>query len=176
MARPSRWFGQLTVAVNWVRTQLKRTNQTDPLCITATTAVSPINLRSDQSPRCSMYSRSIRIHSANLISLPPRACQVQVSPGKTDRRWRCQGRQPMDSSTGSGRGPTSDICPVRTLNSCGSSSMQDFRRYLPTVVTHGAELENVEDVCVFAFSFLTEKYWTFRSRFDGHGSDDENWR
>ena len=35
----------------------------------------------------------------------------------------------------SGRGPTSDISPVRTLNSWGNSSMRVRRRNLPTGVT-----------------------------------------
>src|SRR5208283_1214701 len=37
-----------------------------------------------------------------------------------------------------GRGPTSDISPCRTLNSCGSSSRLERRRNFPTAVIRGS--------------------------------------
>ena len=37
-----------------------------------------------------------------------------------------------------GRGPTSDMDPLMTLNNCGSSSMLQRRSTLPTLVTRGS--------------------------------------
>ena len=72
--------------------------------------------------RSRKYSRSIRIQSSKVTVLRPRTCQTQVSPGSTANRRRCHGLHCSDSSTGNGRGPTSDMSPTSTFHSCGSSS------------------------------------------------------
>ena len=82
--------------------------------------VDSISRTSYDSERSRRYSRSIRIQSSNVTVLRPRTCQTQVSPGSTVNRRRCHGLHCSDSSTGSGRGPTSDMSPTSTFQSCGN--------------------------------------------------------
>jgi hypothetical protein len=44
----------------------------------------------------------------------------------------------MFSASGEGRGPTTLICPHRTLRNCGISSRYVSRRNRPTVVMRGS--------------------------------------
>ena len=58
-------------------------------------------------------------------------------PGRTNIRRRSSPWK-ASSATASGRGPTSDMEPPRTLNSCGNSSMDERRRNRPTGVIRGS--------------------------------------
>src|SRR5690606_23629896 len=54
-------------------------------------------------------------------------CQSPVTPGRTDSRASRQAGLYWFSLYGLGRGPTTDICPARTLKNLGSSAMLVFR-------------------------------------------------
>ena len=72
-----------------------------------------------------MYCMSRYIHSSKEIWLRPLTCQMQVRPGRTERRRRCHGSY-FATSRGhaAGAGPTMLMSPRSTLMSCGSSSMR----------------------------------------------------
>ena len=84
------------------------------------------------------YSISRSVWSS--IGPPPRAstCQSPVSPGLTSCRSCCQGWYFATTDRSSGRGPIRLICPLTTLNSCGSSSRLHRRRKRPMVVCRGS--------------------------------------
>jgi len=84
------------------------------------------------SGQVSMYWRSRFIHSSKHTSFRQGAiCQRQVSPGFMERRLRCQLSYFPTSEGIGGLGPTILISPLRTLISCGISSMPVFRRKFP---------------------------------------------
>src|ERR1700690_2017132 len=85
---------------------------------TAGTVVNRI-LISPQKDRCRTYCKSIRTHSLKVTCDLPWTCQIQVKPGVTSSRRRCQSRHEAVSLQGKGRGPTSDISPFSTFQSCG---------------------------------------------------------
>src|ERR1035437_4657849 len=98
-------------------------------------------LKSSHSDHLSMYCKSSSIHCSKAIELRPATCHRQVMPGFTLKRRRCQSSlKPSQSRTGSGRGPTRLMSPLKTLNSWGSSSMLVFLRNLPTGVIRGSFL------------------------------------
>src|SRR3954452_11033868 len=78
------------------------------------------SLKSPNTDRSRTYCRSMRIHSTKVTVLRPFTCQMHVRPGRTNNLWRCHGRHCRDSRVGSGRGPTSDISPTSTFQSCGN--------------------------------------------------------
>ena len=66
---------------------------------------------------------------------------MQVMPGRTlNRRMRAASVNRCTSRVAMGRGPTSDMSPVRTLKSCGSSSMEVRRNSRPMAVVRGSFL------------------------------------
>src|SRR3954469_10372767 len=85
-----------------------------------------------------MYEISIRTQSSNDTLDRPCNCHIHVMPGVTSTRLRCHVRQFAVSSHGNGRGPTNDISPLSTFQSCGNSSTLVRRRILPTQVTRGS--------------------------------------
>ncbi len=87
-----------------------------------------------------MYWRSSRIHDSKSTLSLPRSAHKQVRPGRIRNLRRCQ-RWYCATSVGiAGRGPTNDMSPFSTLKSCGSSSMENLRSHLPTVVNRGSFL------------------------------------
>src|SRR5512140_1559330 len=95
---------------------------------------------SSTSDQLSMYSKSRCIQSSKSIALRPLTCQRQVRPGFIESFRRCHDSNFITSDGNGGRGPTSDISPLSTLNSWGSSSIEYFRRNLPIRVTRGSSL------------------------------------
>lgn len=69
--------------------------------------------------------------------IPP-TCHGPVIPGRTLNLCFCHSSRFLTSMGRFGRGPTNDISPFKTLNSCGNSSRQVLRRILPTLVTRGS--------------------------------------
>src|SRR5229473_1227604 len=100
---------------------------------------------------------------------------MHVSPGRTESRRSCHDWYFATSPGSGGRGPTTLMSPRSTLMSCGSSSMEYFRRMAPTRVTRGsfrilntgplrvldhrAELEHLEGLAVQPAPQLTEEHW-----------------
>ena len=109
-----------------------------PLGNTTDGIVDNNNCRSRKKDRRRKYLRSILIQDSNETVLRPRTCQTHVSPGRTARRFRCQGAHLRDSSMGRGLGPTSDISPISTFHSCGSSSKLVRRKKRPIHVVRGS--------------------------------------
>ena len=87
-----------------------------------------------------MYSRSSFIHWSKEMSDRPLTCQVQVMPGFTLRRRRCQRWYCFTSAGTGGLGPTMLISPERTFRNWGSSSSEVRRMKAPTRVTRGSFL------------------------------------
>jgi len=128
----------------------------------------------------------------------PLTCDQPVMPGLT--RWRCAymsvishpSRSSVRMSMACGRGPTSDMSPLSTLNSCGSSSMLDARRRRPIRVkrssrrlleafgpssripAHGAEFVDFELAVVMGVPPLLENDGTRTVDFDGDCDEYQN--
>src|SRR4051812_8875365 len=100
-------------------------------------AVRPRTCRSSQRDQRCTYPRRSRRQSPQTRSDLPLTCHRPVTPGLTSSRWRSR-RLIVSSVTGSGRGPTRDISPRRTLTSCGSSSIDQRRSIRPMRVTLGS--------------------------------------
>src|SRR5712691_7097947 len=96
-------------------------------------------LMSVHSERVRAYRRSRRTISSKVVRLRPVTCHSPVIPGfaSTTRR-QCHGLYSSTSYGSGGRGPTSDISPRRTFQSCGSSSRLVLRRKCPIGVTRGS--------------------------------------
>src|SRR3989338_2123681 len=94
---------------------------------------------SSNKDQLSMYSRSNFIHSLKSTFLfLPLICHRHVSPGLIDKRLLCHDSYWLTSFGIGGLGPTKLICPINTLNNCGSSSMLNFLKNLPTGVMRGS--------------------------------------
>jgi hypothetical protein len=78
-------------------------------------------------------------------------CQMHVSPGVTSSRRLNQPVHCSASWTGKGRGPTSDMSPRSTFQSCGNSSRFVFRSSRPTGVIRGSRaILNAGPSCSFS--------------------------
>src|SRR5581483_11320451 len=96
-------------------------------------------LKSSHNDQCRIYSKSSRSHSSkSRISLRPEICQRHVIPGLTASFCFCTSVNSTYSLCSGGRGPTSDISPLKTLHNCGSSSNENFRSTRPTDVMRGS--------------------------------------
>src|SRR5690349_3085973 len=92
-----------------------------------------------QSEQLRTYRRSRRTISSNVVRLRPSTCHNPVMPGlASSTRRQCQGLYWSTSYWSGGRGPTSDIVPHSTFQSCGSSSRLVFRRKRPIGVIRGS--------------------------------------
>ena len=85
-----------------------------------------------------MYSLSSLTCSWKGISLLPLICHRHVMPGITSRRLRSSSVYCATSEGTGGRGPTRLMSPMKTFQSCGSSSRLVLRRNLPTLVMRGS--------------------------------------
>ncbi len=104
-----------------------------------------------------MYSLSSRTCSWNGISLRPLICQRQVMPGMTSRRLRSSSVYSATSEGTGGRGPTRLMSPMKTFQSCGSSSRLVRRRNLPTFVMRGSSFilkmtPSVDSFCAASYA------------------------
>src|SRR5580693_6986778 len=115
-----------------------RTGAHSPRFLRSAVAV-PIRSRKSRAKQMDLaysISRSVR---SSIGPLPrARTCRSPVSPGLTSCRSCCHGWYLATTDGSSGRGPTRLICPLTTLNSCGSSSRLHRRRKRPTVVCLGS--------------------------------------
>ena len=73
-------------------------------------------------------------------------CQRPVMPAGTRKRSKCCGSEISVSYGMHGRGPTSDMSPLRTLISCGSSSRLVSRSHFPNFVTASIAVQLVDAV------------------------------
>ena len=87
--------------------------------------------RSSQKEQRLMYSTSNLNFSGHDRLFLPLICANPVMPGRTWWRLFCSAENKVAYSTGRGRGPTNDISPRKTFQSCGSSSRLEARRRLP---------------------------------------------
>ena len=96
-------------------------------------------LKSHQSVQLSIYFISRANHLSKGKLLLPEICHRQVMPGFTLNRFLCIPFSKRSTSRiDIGLGPTKLICPIITLNNCGSSSILVFRIKRPTLVTRGS--------------------------------------
>src|SRR5690606_5253518 len=109
-----------------------------PLAITATKGVFRRIRRSTSMVCFSMYWRSSVRDSSTSTWHRTLTCHRPVSPWGVFSRARCQSLYISTSYGSAGRGPTRLMSPLRTFQSCGSSSMLSFLRTLPTRVTRGS--------------------------------------
>lgn len=118
--------------------------------------------RSPASDQFSTYPRSRRTVSSQESDDLPDTCQMPVMPGLT-RSLLCTCDSYSATSLGSGgRGPTSDMSPLRTLKSWGSSSIEYRLMNLPIFVILGSlgSLNMLELVSSFCFCFFSSS-WSF---------------
>src|SRR5271169_369557 len=72
----------------------------------------------------SMYAISSSTCFSKGISERPDTCHMHVMPGMTSSLCRSARLYIVTSDGTGGRGPTNDISPLNTLNSCGNSSIE----------------------------------------------------
>ena len=111
-----------------------------PRCRTRN-AVATIRRRYSPTDRSASHSRSCASFSVHDMSRAIRSCANPVSPGRTTSRCQYCGisSQSCSKNTGRiGRGPTSDMSPCTTFQSCGSSSRCMVRSNRPTRVSSPA--------------------------------------
>ena len=89
-----------------------------------------------------MYSRSVASFPSQEMALRPRTWARPDRPGRTVCRIRCSGVMNTMSRTSWGRGPMTDISPLRILNASGSSSRLVERRNLPNLVSRTSSGSN----------------------------------